>query len=272
MGWHRRGRVRSGHRGLDRRRLVLAIATLAEQWVQGNNDLLRVLLPIEWDIEGGEDLRRDGHYLIFANHISWADIFVVFRALHRRVAFIRFFVKQELVWMPVVGQASWALEFPFMKRYSADYLAQHPEKRGRDLETTRRACDRYRDIPVAILNFLEGTRFSLEKQAEQQSPYRYLLRPRTGGAALRRAAIGATIRSIGAMFSPALSNMPPLAPKSFCMSTMISAEVRRRNSRRNHGAATPPQIWAPATIAATSPAIWYASGSPYSSSRYGCSA
>ena len=99
-------------------------------------------------------------------------------------------VKHQLVWFPIVGQASQALEFPFMKRYTPDYLAKHPEKRGRDLETTRRACQRYRQIPVAILNFVEGTRFTLEKHADQESPYRHLLRPRIGGISFVLASLG----------------------------------------------------------------------------------
>ena len=169
--------------GRIRRRLILTLASLGEGWVAMNNAISDLMLPIRWEIEGADGLRRDGHYLVFANHISWIDIIVVFRALHRRIALIRFFTKQELIWLPFIGQACWALEFPFMKRYSADYLAQHPEKRGTDLETTRRACERYRTIPVAILNFLESTRFTLDKHADQESPYRYLLRPRTGAAA-----------------------------------------------------------------------------------------
>ncbi|HUP45302.1 MAG TPA: acetyltransferase [Thermoanaerobaculia bacterium] len=176
--------------GVVRRRVVLLLVALGERWVEGNNRIVGSFLPIQWEIEGIDGLRRDARYLIFANHISWADIFVVFRALHRRVAFIRFFIKQELIWLPLVGQAAWAMEFPFMKRYSADYLARNPEKRGKDLETTRRACERYRLIPVAILNFLEGTRFTLDKHAEQDSPYRYLLRPRAGGAAFVLASLG----------------------------------------------------------------------------------
>jgi 1-acyl-sn-glycerol-3-phosphate acyltransferase len=103
---------------------------------------------------------------------------------------IRFFLKQRLIWFPIVGQACWALEFPFMRRYSADYVQRHPEKRGRDLASTRRACQRYRHIPVAILSFLEGTRFSQEKRAEQDSPYGHLLRPRVGGIAFVVASLG----------------------------------------------------------------------------------
>lgn len=176
--------------GRARRRIILTLASLGEGWVAVNNAISDLVLPVRWDMEGGDGLRADGHYLVFANHISWIDIIVMFRVLHRRVALIRFFTKQNLVWLPFIGQACWALDFPFMKRYSADYLSRHPEKRGTDLETTRRACERYRTVPVTILNFLESTRFTLDKHAEQESPYRHLLRPRTGAAAFVVASLG----------------------------------------------------------------------------------
>lgn len=177
-------------RGELRLRAIGLGASFAERWVGGNDMIFDALLPTRWDISGVDRLMRDGHYLILSNHISWTDILVVFRAFHVRVPFIRFFLKQELIWFPIVGQGCWALDFPFMKRYSAEYLAHHPEKRGRDLETTRRACRRYRRIPVAILNFLEGTRFTEEKREEQQSPYQYLLRPRIGGVGFVLASLG----------------------------------------------------------------------------------
>jgi 1-acyl-sn-glycerol-3-phosphate acyltransferase len=106
------------------------------------------------------------------------------------MAFIRFFLKQELIWFPILGQACWALEFPFMKRYTPEYLQQHPEKRGEDLATTRRACQRYRHVPVAIANFVEGTRFTADKRDDQDSPYRHLLRPRVGGISYVLASLG----------------------------------------------------------------------------------
>lgn len=174
-----------------RTRVILALAWLAERWVGGNDRIFDWLLPIEWDIEGiGDEVRPAGHYLIISNHVSAVDIFVLFRAFHRRAPFIRFFLKQQLFWFPILGQGCWALEFPFMRRYSPEYLQKHPEKRGKDLETTRRACQRYRNFPVAIANFLEGTRFTREKQEEQQSPYRHLLRPRVGGISFVFASLG----------------------------------------------------------------------------------
>ena len=174
-----------------RTRVMLTLSWLAEWWVHGNNQIIDWLLPIEWavtGIDGGLD--PDGRYLIISNHLSWVDIFVLFRVFHHRIAFIRFFLKHQLIWFPVVGQACWAMEFPFMHRYSPEYLEKHPEKRGKDLETTRRAAQRYRHIPVSILNFVEGTRFTQEKQADQDSPYKHLLRPRIGGFAFILASLG----------------------------------------------------------------------------------
>lgn len=167
--------------GRGKRPLLVALTWLAERWVQGNDWIFDTFLRTEWRFEGLEGLRRDAHYLVISNHLSWVDIFAVSRAFYGRAPFLRFFIKKSLAWFPIAGQAAWAMEFPFMRRYSREYLAQHPEKRGRDLETTRIACRRYRHFPVSVMNFAEGTRLTRAKHAEQQSPYRYLLRPRVGG-------------------------------------------------------------------------------------------
>ena len=176
--------------GAARRRVILAMAWLGERWVQGNDAIFDLLLDTEWRIEGFDRLRRDAHYLVISNHVSWVDIFAISRALHGHAPFLRFFLKHTLIWFPIVGQACWALEFPFMRRYSPEYLKQHPEKRGRDLETTRKACRRFRHIPVSILNFVEGTRFTRQKHEDQESPYRHLLRPRAGGIGFVLASLG----------------------------------------------------------------------------------
>jgi 1-acyl-sn-glycerol-3-phosphate acyltransferase len=176
--------------GPARRRMIGILTRLAECWVEGNDRIFDALLTTRWEISGFDELHRDGHFLIVSNHVSWVDIFAVFRALHGKASFPRFFLKHALIWFPIVGQACWALEFPFMRRYSPEYLERHPEKRGRDLETTRIACQRYRKIPVAILSFIEGTRFTREKHEDQQSPYRHLLRPRVGGISYVLASLG----------------------------------------------------------------------------------
>ncbi len=178
-------------RSRARTRVILMLASQAERWVAGNDGVFDSMLPTRWDVAGlPDDLRADGHYLIISNHRSWVDILVLFRVFLRRIAFIRFFLKQELIWFPIVGQGCWALEFPFMKRYSPEFLKEHPEKRGEDLATTRKACQRYRHMPVTIANFVEGTRFTKRKQAEEGSPYRHLLRPRAGGISYVLASLG----------------------------------------------------------------------------------
>ena len=169
--------------GEPRRRVIRLLPRLGEQWAGFNDAIFNTFLTTRWEIEGTEELRREEHYLAISNHISWIDIFAVVRVFHQRAPFVRFFLKHTLVWAPFVGQAAWALGFPFMRRYTPEYLQQHPEKRGRDLETTRIACRRFRHLPVTIVNYIEGTRFSREKREEQDAPYRYLLRPRIGGIA-----------------------------------------------------------------------------------------
>jgi len=132
-------------------------------WMDINNIFIRVLLPTEWDISGVEGLSLDESYLISCNHQTWLDIPVLARTFSRQISFPRFFLKQQLIWVPVIGFVAWSLDMPFMKRYSRAFLEKHPELRGKDLETTRKALQKYQDMPISILNFLEGTRFSSKK-------------------------------------------------------------------------------------------------------------
>jgi len=155
----------------------------------------RGLAP-SYELRGVAKLDRRGQYLVCCNHQSWNDILVLMKTFDGRAPFFKFFLKQQLIWVPVLGLAWWGLDYPFMKRYSAATLQKHPELRGRDLETTRAACERYRNIPVTILNFLEGTRFTSAKHDQQQSPYRHLLKPKAGGMALALTALGEQINCL----------------------------------------------------------------------------
>ena len=183
-------------RGQARLRVITTAVGFATGWVRNNNLIFDGFLPTKWDTSGIDGLRRDGHYLMLSNHVSWTDIFVLQRTFRGVAPFLRFFTKQEFIWFPIVGQACWALDFPFMKRYTREYLARHPEKRGEDLETTRRACRRYRNMPVTVLNFVEGTRFNGQKKQEQDSPYQYLLKPRVGGLAFVLASLGDLLEGV----------------------------------------------------------------------------
>ena len=169
---------------------------IGETWISGNQLDISLFHKIEWDIQGLEHLRPDRSYLVCANHQSWVDIVILQQIFNHRIPFLRFFLKQQLIYVPFLGAAWWALDFPFMKRYSKSYLDQHPEKRGADLAATRRACERFKGSQISILNFLEGTRFTKAKHALQQSPYQNLLKPKTGGLAFVLDAMGTQFDSL----------------------------------------------------------------------------
>ena len=163
---------------------------VAETWAEIDKLIFATLTPTVWDIRGGEGLRRDRSYLVVSNHQSWVDIPALVQAFNRKTPYFKFFLKQELIWVPFLGLAFWALDYPFMKRYSKAYLARHPEMAGQDLEITKRACARFKDLNVTVVNYLEGTRFTAAKQAQQGSPYQHLLKPKAGGVAFTLAALG----------------------------------------------------------------------------------
>jgi 1-acyl-sn-glycerol-3-phosphate acyltransferase len=168
----------------------------AESWIAGNSALVALFSDLEWDVRLPEGLHHDVSYLVIANHQSWVDIVAIQHALNKRIPFLRFFLKNELRYVPLLGLAWKALDFPFMKRYSKEYLAKHPGKRGEDLAATKRACDKLRGKPISILNFLEGTRFTHKKHAKSKSGFSHLLPPKTGGIAFVIEAMGEQFDSI----------------------------------------------------------------------------
>lgn len=179
-----------------RRAISRWLVALAESWISVNSGLLTLIGRMRLEVEGLEGLQRDGWYLVICNHQSWVDIPILQKAFNRRIPFLKFFLKSQLIWVPVMGLAWWALDFPFMKRYSKETLARHPELRGKDVEATRKACEKYRELPVSVMNFVEGTRFTAGKHAQQHSPHRHLLQPRAGGIAFVLEAMGDTLGAI----------------------------------------------------------------------------
>ena len=169
---------------------------LAESWIGVNNLLWDVFTRTRLTVEGTADLHADGHYLVLANHQSWVDILVLQKVFNRRIPLLRFFLKRQLFWVPLLGMAWWALDFPFMGRYTPKQIARNPALAGRDIAATRRACAKFRDIPVAVMNFVEGTRYSASKHAKQGSPYRHLLKPKSGGVAFVLDAMGEGLHGI----------------------------------------------------------------------------
>lgn len=168
----------------------LVLISIAEAWIDVNNFIFWLTQKIEWDIQGLDQLDPKKSYLVISNHNAWVDIPVLQRIFNRKIPFLRFFIKQQLIWVPLLGAAWWALDFPFMKRYSREFLNKHPELRGKDLEATRKACEKFKNYPVSVINFVEGTRFRPDKHKKQNSPYQNLLKPKAGGVTMVFSSMG----------------------------------------------------------------------------------
>ena len=169
---------------------------IGENWIACNSGWMRLTQKTQWDVQGLDGLNYHGWYLVVSNHQSWVDILVMQHLLNRRIPLLKFFIKRELIKVPLMGFAWWALDYPFLYRHSAAYLEKHPEQRGRDYEATRRACAKFSTISTSVMNFLEGTRFTKAKHERQQSEYRHLLRPKAGGLALALSALGDRFHSV----------------------------------------------------------------------------
>lgn len=157
---------------------------IAVHWTWVNNKGVQWTRKVHWEVNTLPDLSPKQWYLVIANHQSWLDIVVLQKVFNRKIPFLKFFIKDQLKWLPILGFVWWVLDYPFMKRYSKEYLKKHPEKKGRDLKITQDYCQKFKNLPISVMNFVEGTRFNIDKKIKQQSPYEFLLNPKAGGVAL----------------------------------------------------------------------------------------
>ena len=166
-------------------------------WSLHNRQLIELFNNVEWQLEGETQLSPQRWYLLISNHRSWLDIPVLSQFALERIPEPKFFLKEQLKWVPFIGSASWALDMPFMKRYSQAQIRKNPALKGQDIETTRRSCEKFRQQPTTIINFVEGTRFTATKQRLKNSPFRFLLPAKAGGIAF-------TLASMGSLFDAVL--------------------------------------------------------------------
>ena len=179
-----------------RRRIDPVLNLFANGWVACNSGWMRLTQPTQWDVQGADKLDAGGWYLVNCNHQSWVDIFVLQNVLRGRIPLLKFFLKQQLIYVPVIGLAWWALDFPFMRRHGKEALRRRPHLRAQDHEATLRACRKFSLVPTSVMNFAEGTRFTSDKHDAQGSPYRHLLKPKAGALALTLNAMGGRFRSL----------------------------------------------------------------------------
>jgi len=152
-------------------------------WIDFNNFYIDRTKPANLKISGIETIQPANWHLVIANHQSWLDIVVLQYVLNRpvRIPLLSFFIKNSLKWIPLLGFAWWAMGYPFMKRHPKAYLEKKPHKKGEDLKSTLKAINRFKKIPASIVSFVEGTRFTDQKNLQQQVEYQHLLKPKAGG-------------------------------------------------------------------------------------------
>ena len=169
---------------------------VVELWSGMNNFMMSLNRKTEWDVEIPERLNHKGSYMVQCNHQSWVDILALQNCFNRKLPMLTFFIKKQLIYVPFLGLAWWALDFPFMQRLSREQIAKNPGLKGKDLESARIACEKLKGIPVAMMSFPEGTRFSPTKRDKTRSPYHNLLKPKVGGIGMVLYALGDKLHSM----------------------------------------------------------------------------
>ena len=128
-----------------------------------------------------EEISPDNWYLVVCNHQTWTDILLLQTYLIDDLPPLKFFTKAQLIWIPFVGLAMYALGFPYVKRVNKAQIKKYPELRHADRDNVLTACERFKNHPTSVLNFVEGTRFTEGKHDQQNSEFKNLLRPKAGG-------------------------------------------------------------------------------------------
>jgi len=160
------------------------IINIGEIWISVNSVWVLKILNPNIQIQGFESLSKNEWYLTTSNHQSWADIFMVQMLTNRKIPMLKFFMKHVLIYVPVIGICWWALDMPFLKRYTKEQIKKNPALKGRDFKEMRKSLNHYSLHPVSVFSYAEGTRFTQKKHEAQDSPYTNLLKPKEGGMAL----------------------------------------------------------------------------------------
>jgi 1-acyl-sn-glycerol-3-phosphate acyltransferase len=173
--------------------LMAWIWTLA---VWCDDPILFRIIGIRLEVEGLAKKYPEKFYLIIANHQSWNDILILQHLFNRKAPVLKFLVKRELIYLPIVGLICWAYDYPFLMRRS---IKDFKSPRGRSPWDSRRlekALEKFSRYPASVVNMAEGTRFTQEKARIHNSPYKHLLKPRAGGLATILGLLGNRISAI----------------------------------------------------------------------------
>lgn len=161
------------------------VELIPRSWAFFNLCCIRLSTLGKFEIHGSGELHRNQWYIMISNHQSWVDILVLSGIFSLKTPPIKFFMKKELLWqLPIAGLCCYLLGYPFMQRHTRADIRKNPALKGQDIETTKKACQKFKKLPTTIINFAEGTRFTAEKHRRQESTFKNLLKPKAGGTAI----------------------------------------------------------------------------------------
>ena len=134
---------------------------------------MRKVVGIDLIIKG--EVNNHKSPVVICNHQSWFDIPLLQEVITGNGPIIKFLIKRELVWVPIIGWICLALDFPRLHR------GKNANTGENDFSIIRKASKSHGNESGALLIFPEGTRFTEQKKIAQDAPYRNLLKPRSGG-------------------------------------------------------------------------------------------
>jgi 1-acyl-sn-glycerol-3-phosphate acyltransferase len=174
---------RTWSKGTTLSRLKQRMDKIILWWTNSNRHMINTLnlsdVTVNWHEK--DEMSPDKWYLVISNHQSWTDIVLLQSYLYGTIPPLKFFTKDQLIWVPFIGLAMYVLGFPYVKRVTKAQIKANPKLRTADRDNVAAACEGFKNHPTTILNFVEGTRFTPEKHTRQRNEYRHLLRPKVGG-------------------------------------------------------------------------------------------
>ncbi len=137
-----------------------------------NSILIERFLRIRLRVHGETSI--DGPVIVISNHRTWFDILLLHQVITRRGPILKFLIKRELLFVPILGWLCFALGFPRLIR------GRQEGGREQDLKVIATAAADNTNSSYALTVFVEGTRFTRDKHEHQAAPFTHLLKPRHG--------------------------------------------------------------------------------------------
>ncbi len=178
---------------------LICLHKLGYIWITINYYTIKLLNNITWQVSGLEHLQnlpQDKWYLLISNHQSWNDVFILQFLFKDYLPFQKYFVKEEMRNFPLMGFIWESIDCPFLKRVDKDKIKANPELSGLDLLEIREKSKKFKLVPSTIVSFVEGTRYSVAKHSQQDSPYKHLLKPKAGGIACTLSELHREIKAV----------------------------------------------------------------------------